>query len=112
MSRKNREGIVYSTNPEFNYTNEIQQNITTLPPNQQFLYVWLDSKSRKGKTVTLIKGYKGDGRDLDTLARVIKKVCNTGGSVKDGEIIIQGNFRDKVMSFLLNEGYHVKKAGG
>ena len=112
MSRKNREGIVYSTNPEFNYTNVIQDSITLLPPNQQCLSVWLDSKSRKGKTVTLIKGYKGAARDLDKLGRDIKKICNTGGSVKDGEIIIQGNFRDKVMSFLVKEGYHVKKAGG
>lgn len=112
MSRKNREGIVYSTNPEFNYTNGIQDSITTLLPNQQFLYVWLDSKSRKGKTVTLIKGYKGAARDLDKLARDMKKICNTGGSVKEGEIMIQGDFRDKVMSFLVKEGYHVKKAGG
>jgi translation initiation factor 1 len=112
MSRKNREGIVYSTNPEFNYSNGIQDSITTLPPNRQFLYVWLDSKSRKGKTVTLIKGFTGAARDLDNLAREMKRICNAGGSVKEGEIIIQGNFRDKVMAFLISEGYHVKKAGG
>jgi translation initiation factor 1 len=111
MNRKKSGGIVYSTNPEFKFGEETA-SLVTLPASQQLLYIWLDSKARKGKTVTLIKGFKGTEPDLESLARKIKSLCGTGGSVKGGEIIIQGDFREKVILFLMKEGYKTKKAGG
>jgi translation initiation factor 1 len=111
MNRKKSGGIVYSTNPDFKFEQEAASQLT-LPVNQQLLYIWLDSKARKGKTVTLIKGFKGTEQDLENLARQIKSLCGTGGSVKSGEIIIQGDFREKIMLFLNKEGYKTKKAGG
>jgi translation initiation factor 1 len=111
MNRKKSGGIVYSTNPDFNYGQETASEVT-LPVNQQLLYIWLDSKARKGKTVTLIKGFRGKEEDLEKLARQIKSLCGTGGSVKSGEIIIQGDFREKIVLFLNKEGYKTKKAGG
>jgi translation initiation factor 1 len=111
MNRKKREGIVYSTNPEFSFEQE-NPSVTTLPAAQQMLYVWIDSRARKGKTVTLIKGFSGKENDLESLARGIKSFCGTGGSVKNGEIIIQGDFRDKIVSHLQKLGYKAKKAGG
>jgi len=111
MSRKKREGIVYSTNPDFQYERE-QVKKAMLPPAQQLLYVWIDSKSRNGKTVTLIRGFEGVADDLEKLAREIKTGCGTGGAVKNGEIIIQGEFRDKIIRLLNEKGYKTKKAGG
>lgn len=111
MSKKKHEGVVYSTDPDFVYETEALQHPTTLPPEEQTLYIWLDSKSRKGKTVTLIKGYKGDPEDLESLTADLKKTFGAGGSVKDGEIIIQGNFRDRLVIYLTGMGYRVKKAG-
>jgi len=110
MSRKKNGGIVYSTNPDFRIGQETDSRVT-LPANQQLLYIWLDSKARKGKTVTLIKGFMGMEEDLEILARKIKSLCGTGGSVKSGEIIIQGDFREKIILFLNKEGYKTKKAG-
>jgi len=110
-AKKKDGGIVYSTNPDFQYGDEnVAQQ--TLPPQQQLLYVWLDSKSRNGKTVTLIRGFSGTVSALVDLARILKSKCGTGGSVKDGEIIIQGDFRDKVITVLNSLGYKTKKAGG
>lgn len=103
--------MVYSTNPDFKFEEETASQ-PTLPVNQQLLYIWLDSKARKGKTVTLIKGFKGREQDLESLAKQIKSLCGTGGSVKNGEIIIQGDFREKIILFLNREGYKTKKAGG
>jgi translation initiation factor 1 len=111
MNRKKIGGIVYSTNPDFKFGQEAVSQVT-LPPNQQTLYIWLDSKARKGKTVTLVKGFKGTEQDLENLARQIKSLCGTGGSAKGGEIIIQGDFREKIILFLNKEGYKTKKAGG
>jgi translation initiation factor 1 len=111
MNRKKSGGIVYSTNPGFKFEEETASQ-ATLPVNQQLLYIWLDSKARKGKTVTLIKGFKGQEQDLESLAKQIKSLCGTGGSVKNGEIIIQGDFREKIILFLNREGYKTKKAGG
>ena len=111
MNRKKSGGIVYSTNPEFKFGHETTSQVT-MPVNQQLLYIWLDSKARKGKTVTLIKGFKGKEQDLDNLARQIKSLCGTGGSAKNEEIIIQGDFREKIILFLNKEGYKTKKAGG
>jgi translation initiation factor 1 len=112
MGAKKREGIVYSTDPNFNYNEDSSDPGVPLPPQQQLLYVWLDSKGRKGKTVTLIKGFKGRAEELEDLSTSLKKACGTGGSVKDKEIIIQGNFRDKIIIFLNSKGYKTKKAGG
>ena len=112
MSAKKREGIVYSTDPSFAYKEPSSEENNTLPASQQLLYVWLESKGRNGKTVTLIKGFKGKVTDLEELAGYLKKVCGTGGSVKDGEIIVQGDFREKVIAYLTAKGYKAKKAGG
>ena len=112
MTAKKREGIVYSTNPDFNYDNGSHQEEITLPPGKQMLYVWIDSRNRSGKTVTLIKGFKGMASDLEALSTLLKKHCGTGGSVKDGEIIIQGDFREKIIIWLNQKGYQTKKAGG
>ena len=111
MDRKKSGGIVYSTNPDFKFREEAEPGVT-LPASQQTLYIWLDSKARKGKTVTLIREFKGTEHDLENLARKIKSLCGTGGSVKNGEIIIQGDFREKIIVFLTKEGYKTKRAGG
>jgi len=111
MNKKKRDGIVYSTNPDFQYEQE-EPVRETLPAAQQQLYIWIDSKGRKGKTVSLVRGFIGTDEDLDALARELKTLCGTGGSVKSGEIIIQGEFREKIGLFLNRKGYKVKKAGG
>lgn len=112
MGAKKREGVVYSTNPDYHFDNGAEASENKLPPNRQMLYVWLDSRARKGKTVSLVKGFVGNHDDLETLAGELKRLCGTGGSAKDGEIIIQGDFRDKILSYLSGKGYKVKKAGG
>ncbi|HLO59330.1 MAG TPA: translation initiation factor [Bacteroidales bacterium] len=113
MVAKKRDGIVYSTDPNFKYPDDShKEEKETLPPSQQMLYVWLESKGRNGKTVTLVKGFAGKEDDLDELAGKLKRYCGTGGSVKDGEIIIQGDFRNKVLTFLTDKGFKCKKAGG
>jgi translation initiation factor 1 len=111
MGTKKREGLVYSTNPDLMHQPDASEHEVTLPAGQQVLYIWLDSKGRKGKTVTLIKKFVGNSSDLESLAGEIKRICGTGGSVKDGEIIIQGDFRDKIIAFLSGKGYKTKKAG-
>lgn len=103
--------MVYSTNPDFDFSEESEE-VETLLPAQQDLRVQLDRKQRKGKTVTLITGFIGNETDLKSLGTTLKSKCGVGGSTKDGEIIIQGDFRDKVMEILLKEGYKAKKSGG
>ena len=112
MKRKNRTGIVYSTDPGFRYTGDAAKEKDTLPPNQQDLRVMLDSRNRKGKQVTLVTGFIGVDSDLQTLARELKMLCGSGGSAKDGEIIIQGDFREKILKYLTDKRFKVKKAGG
>ena len=109
---KQRLGMVFSTNPDFEYTTTEEQEATTLPPAQQNLRVWLDRKQRGGKTVTLVKGFVGTESDLTELGRMLKSRCGVGGSAKDGEIIIQGDHRDRVVDLLIAAGYRCKKAGG
>lgn len=110
---KNRKGVVYSTHRDYEYDyNDDEEEEETLNPAGQDLRVWLDKKGRGGKQVTLIKGFVGKDSDLKDLAKLLKSKCGTGGSAKDGEVLIQGDFRDKVVSILQDKGYRVKKAGG
>ncbi|MCI1189151.1 translation initiation factor [Hymenobacter sp. DH14] len=110
--KQNRTGVVYSTNPDFTYQNNEPAEATTLPPQQQQLRVQLDKKQRGGKQVTLVTGFVGTEADLQTLGKLLKTKCGVGGSAKDGEVVVQGDFRDKVLEVLLKEGYKAKKAGG
>ncbi len=103
-------GFVFSTNDSFEF--EKQENQETLAPKQQFLEALFSNKGRGGKTVTVISGFIGSEDDLKSLAKILKTKCGVGGSVKDNEIIIQGNYRDKLMEILKKEGYNVKRVGG
>ncbi len=105
-------GIVYSTNREYKYDEPASQQQATLPPGQQDLRVWLDRKHRGGKTVTLVRGFVGTDDDLQSLGRELKSKCGVGGSAKEGEIVIQGDMRDRVLDLLVKAGYKAKKAGG
>ena len=109
---KARLGMVYSTDPNFKYDTEEAPQTETLAPERQDLRVWLDRKQRGGKTVTLVKGFGGSDTDLGELARLLKTRCGVGGAAKDGEIIIQGDHRDRVVEILAKAGYKCKKAGG
>lgn len=102
-------GLVYSTDPNFLLPQESQEEIITLTPSQQKLRILLDKKQRAGKMVSLITGFTGSDSDLELLGKQIKTVCGTGGSVKEGEIIIQGDHRDKILQWLLKNGYSLSK---
>lgn len=106
--KKGRIHVVYSTNPDFNYEYEQEPEDETLPPEKQNLRVVVDSKQRKGKTVTLIQGFTGSEDALKELAKLLKNKCGTGGSVKDGEIIIQGEVKEKVLAILRDNKYRAK----
>lgn len=112
MAKKKFTNVVYSTNPNFQFDIEEEEIVDTLPKNQQKLYVSIDKKQRAGKEVTLIEGFIGSEDDLKELGKMLKSKCGVGGSVKDGEVIIQGNFRDKVMDLLVKDGFQVKRKGG
>jgi translation initiation factor 1 len=110
--KKKRIDVVYSTNQSYDYSYEEDEELETLPPNEQTLRVLIDRKQRKGKAVTLIEGFVGTTDDLKELGKKLKSKCGVGGSAKDGEIIIQGEVRDKVMDLLKADGYNVKRVGG
>ena len=111
-SKKEKVNIVYSTNPDFQFQFDEEEEQETLAKNQQKLYVSIDRKQRGGKEVTLIEGFIGNEDDLKELGKMLKSKCGVGGSVKDNEILIQGNFRDKIYDMLLKDSYGVKKKGG
>lgn len=112
MTVKKNRHIVYSTNPNFEYDLNEDDEQETLPPGEQQLYVSIDRKKRAGKEVTLVEGFIGTEADLKDLAKMLKNKCGVGGSAKDNEIIIQGNHKDKIARLLEEEGFRVKKKGG
>lgn len=113
MKRKQQySGIVYSTDEHFAYREPEIEAVDTLPNQQQNLRVLLDRKMRGGKTVTLVKGFVGSAEDLETLGKRLKQKCGVGGSAKDGEIIVQGDFKQRIVQLLLDDGYRAKPAGG
>jgi len=107
-NRKNREGIVYSTKSDFVYDTNEAEEVETLEPSLQKLKVFIDRKQRKGKSVVIIDGFIGKDEDLESLAKELKTKCGTGGSAKDGQIIIQGEMIEKVKIFLTSQGYKIK----
>ena len=106
---KERLGVVYSTNPDFNYDTGEQEQPQTLEPQKQNLRVWRDTHGRAGKIATVVRGFVGSDADLEELGRSLKRSLGVGGSVKDGEIIIQGEHRERVAELLLNKGYSKTK---
>jgi len=106
---KKRLGVVYSTNPDFNYTQAQDVEQQTLAPSAQRLVVRIDRRQRAGKQVTLVEGFKGSQEDLSSLAKTLKTRCGVGGTAKDGEITVQGDLRDKVVALLQGMGYNAKR---
>ena len=115
MAKKNdwkkRDGIVYSTESDFSFSYHSEQEAETLPPQQQNLKVSLDKSGRAGKQVTLVSGFVGTSADLEILAKLIKSKCGVGGSAKEGQVLIQGDVRDKVVQVLQTQGYKAKRSG-
>jgi translation initiation factor 1 len=112
MSKKNKSdarGFIYSTDPNFSFEPEHEEAQETLPPTKQPLRIRLDTKHRAGKAVTLVTGFIGTNDDAEKLGKLLKNFCGTGGSVKDAEIIVQGDQRDKVLQWLLKNGYSATK---
>lgn len=113
MSKKNnwklRDGVVYSTNDNFEYQQQQQEEVETLASAKQSLRVQMDNSGRAGKQVTLVTGFIGTQADLETLTKLLKTKCGVGGTSKDGEILIQGDARDKLVAILLKEGYKARK---
>lgn len=109
---KKRDGVVYSTSENFEFDQGTEDSSETLPPPRQNLKVLLDKKSRAGKQVTLVEGFIGADDDLKELGKMLKTKCGVGGSAKEGEILIQGDHRDKVLQVLIQSGYKAKKSGG
>ena len=109
---KKRDGIVFSTADSFDYQFGEEETANSLPTSQQKLRILLDKKSRAGKQVTLVEGFIGSEEDLKDLAKLLKNKCGVGGSAKEGEILIQGDHREKVLQVLIQAGYGAKKVGG
>lgn len=114
MAKQNRTaastgGIVYSTNPDYEYQSDAPSEVETLPPAKQNLRVQLDKKARGGKQVTLVTGFVGTETDLADLGKRLKTLCGSGGSAKDAEILVQGDFREKVTAWLTQQGYRSKR---
>jgi translation initiation factor 1 len=110
MSKKNKadtRGFVYSTDPNFSYQDEANEPTETPAPSQQRLRILLDTKQRAGKAVTLVTGFSGKTEDLEALGKQLRNFCGTGGSVKDGEVIVQGDQRIKVKQYLQKQGYGI-----
>lgn len=107
-NKKERINIVYSTNPDFKYEYEQKAALETLSPEKQHLKVVLDTKQRAGKTVTLVQGFVGTEEDLKELAKLLKNKCGVGGTVKDGQILIQGAFKDKILAILHDHHYRTR----
>ena len=105
IDRKKRVGVVYSTNPDYEYSDDSQEQTDTLPKNQQKLCLNMERAGRGGKTVTLVKGFVGSEDDITSLCKLLKQKCGVGGSVKDGEIIIQGDHRQRLVEILKKEGF-------
>lgn len=112
LSKNRKDGIVYSTNKNFNFNDHNDEEMESVSPSGQMLKVWLEKNARGGKTVSIIKGFVGKEEDLEKLAKILKSKCGVGGSAKDGEILIQGDHRDKICKILADLGYPCKKAGG
>lgn len=106
---KKRLGVVYSTNPDFEYEESVEEEEITPAPSQQRLTVSIDRRNRGGKQVTLVSGFRGKEEDLASLGRILKVKCGVGGSAKNGEITVQGDFRDKVTALLKEMGYNAKR---
>ncbi len=102
---KDRLGVVFSTNPDFDFQEENETQDATLPPQQQKLRLRIEKNGRGGKTVTIVSGFVGSDNDLKELSRMLKTRCGVGGSCKDGEIIIQGDFKARIIDILKQEGY-------
>ena len=102
---KKRLGVLYSTDPDFEYTYDEPEEAETLPPAKQRLKIFLDTKNRKGKKVTMVTGFVGTDEDLKSLGKTLKVKCGVGGTAKNGEITIQGDFRDRVRELLRQMGY-------
>lgn len=112
MAKKEKRNVVYSTNPNFQFEYEEDEEQESLAPEDQLLYVSIDRKQRGGKEVTLVEGFVGPEDELKDLGKLLKSKCGVGGAAKDGEILIQGNFKSKVAEILENQGFKVKLKGG
>ncbi len=108
---KNRDGVVYSTSSDFQFQYKQQSDQATLPPQQQNLKVQLDKSGRAGKQVTLVTGFIGRTEDIEVLTKLLKTKCGVGGSVKEREILIQGDMKNKILELLIKEGYKAKSMG-
>lgn len=105
IERKKRVGVVYSTNPDFSFSDNSKDEASTLPKNQQKLRLSMERAGRGGKTVTVVRGFVGTEEDMNALCKLLKQKCGVGGTVKDGELIIQGDHRERLAEILKKEGY-------